>query len=495
MRLALPLSALALLAALLLVLPGQTVTTAYTNDLLVFLDGAHRLASGQVPNRDFHTALGPLVYLIPFAGLWLTGSLGGAMPMGMALVLAAFVPLLVQVLGPRMRPVLALPFGAFLVLLIALPANPGERITALSFAMFYNRLGWAALALLLVMVLRPQQQNLWRDAICAALLVLLPAYVKATYGLAAIGFVCLMLLDPRHRRWAALALALAALGAGAVELVWRGSAGYMADLMTTARISAERGGRDLARIALGNLPTLVLFALIAGLALRRVSALRDLAFYGFCLVSGLLLLSQSAQGWGILTLHAGAAVAAEKAMADGRAPAAGMPLLLAALLLPIGLHNAATLGLHSTLAVARAGEPIGLPHLQEVRFLQLRDPRNPFVDRYLAGLARGGEVLARLQPAAERVVVLDFANPFSAGLGLVPARGDWSWLHWNRNVSEGYHLPGEMLLADADLVLVPEIGINPGPLLALYRPVLDREFRQVLAEDGWTIFRRGEAAP
>ena len=70
-----------LLCALLLAGPGRTVTTAYVNDLFIFLDGAHRVASGQVPNRDFHTALGPLVYYIPAAGLLLSGHLGAAMPL------------------------------------------------------------------------------------------------------------------------------------------------------------------------------------------------------------------------------------------------------------------------------------------------------------------------------------------------------------------------------------------------------------------------------
>ncbi|MCD6069998.1 MAG: hypothetical protein K0S42_514, partial [Microvirga sp.] len=54
--------AVATICALLLALPGQTVTTRYLNDLFIFLDGVHRVSEGQVPNRDFHTALGPLVY-------------------------------------------------------------------------------------------------------------------------------------------------------------------------------------------------------------------------------------------------------------------------------------------------------------------------------------------------------------------------------------------------------------------------------------------------
>jgi hypothetical protein len=52
--------ALAAACALLLTLPGQTVTTKYVLDLFIHLDGAHRVVSGQVPNRDLHTSRGPL---------------------------------------------------------------------------------------------------------------------------------------------------------------------------------------------------------------------------------------------------------------------------------------------------------------------------------------------------------------------------------------------------------------------------------------------------
>ncbi|HZH52823.1 MAG TPA: hypothetical protein VEZ16_13190, partial [Microvirga sp.] len=69
---------LALVLALVLALPGQTVTTRYLSDLVIFLDGAHRIVWGQVPHRDFHSALGPLTLYIPAAGYWLTGSFGAA---------------------------------------------------------------------------------------------------------------------------------------------------------------------------------------------------------------------------------------------------------------------------------------------------------------------------------------------------------------------------------------------------------------------------------
>ncbi|CAA9306829.1 MAG: FIG00986277: hypothetical protein, partial [uncultured Microvirga sp.] len=102
-----PVLGMAVAGALLLALPGETVTTAYLNDLFIFLDGAHRIMAGQVPNRDFHTPLGPLAFYIPAAGYWLSGTLGGAMPTGMALSMIALAPAIAHVLASRLQPVIA----------------------------------------------------------------------------------------------------------------------------------------------------------------------------------------------------------------------------------------------------------------------------------------------------------------------------------------------------------------------------------------------------
>ena len=145
--------------ALLLALPGQTVTTRYLNDLLLILDGAYRVTSGQIPGYDFHTPLGPLTYYIPAAGYILSGTLGGAMPAAMALVTLILSLPMIHVLGSRLHPVLTLLFGAFLLLILAVPINLGEGITSLTFAKFYNRIGWAAFGILLIMYLRPIQMR------------------------------------------------------------------------------------------------------------------------------------------------------------------------------------------------------------------------------------------------------------------------------------------------------------------------------------------------
>ncbi|WP_246722229.1 hypothetical protein [Rhizobium laguerreae] len=173
-----------------------------------------RIASGRDKFRTliFHTSLGALTLYIPAAGYGLSGSMGGAMPVGMVIVILLFAAVAAEIPGSRMQKALGLPLAAFLLLLVAAPANPGERIGDLTFAMFYNRLGWASLGLLLVMYL-PRLFSAGSkavDAACASFLVLLMVYTKITYGVVELAFLVFLATDRRQIGWTALALGIIA---------------------------------------------------------------------------------------------------------------------------------------------------------------------------------------------------------------------------------------------------------------------------------------------
>ncbi|HEV2605902.1 MAG TPA: hypothetical protein VGU24_19810 [Microvirga sp.] len=489
--------------ALLLALPGQTITTAYVNDLFIFLDGAYRIAAGQVPNRDFHTALGPLVFYLPALGLWVSGTLGGAMPTGMALLLGFLAPVVAHVLASRLRPAVALPFGVFLLLVLAVPMNLGESIRALSFAMFYNRIGWAALALLLVMYcppLRPSRRQAWLDALSAAALTVLMLTLKVTYGVVALAFLAFMLLDRHQRRWAGGAIGLTLLAGLLIELVWGASFAHFYDLLLTSQVSGARGFVDWTLGFLRHLADYVMFGIIAGLALWRSRSWRDALFYGFCAGVGLVIMAQNSQPWGIITVHAGAAVGAELLLRSEEFRtrawtfARGVPLVLLALVLPTAVHCLLALGLHAGLAAARFGEPFPMAGYGQVRLALLWEPGDhDFSSAYLASLKDGAALLATVDNP-KHVSVLDFANPFSAGLGLDPPRGDNAWLHWGRNVSLEHHLPGGDLLGGVHLLMVPKWGINNIPLADLYADTIRTQFEPARESAAWTLYRRRESA-
>jgi hypothetical protein len=98
--------------------------------------------------------------------------------------------------------------------------------------------------------------------------------------------------------------------------------------------------------------------------------------------------------------------------------------------------------------------------------------------------------LADLTGSHQNVSVLDFANPFSAGLGLPPPRGDNAWLHWNRNVSDDHFIPPEQLFRNVEILMQPKWGINNIPLYNLYGEYVRAVFEPVRESSGWVVWRR-----
>ena len=98
-----------------------------------------------------------------------------------------------------------------------------------------------------------------------------------------------------------LALALTVVVALLIECVWQSSMAYISDLLLTERVSGGVRGTpgQIIDHLLGNLADLVMLALFAGLALWRTRSFRDAFFYAFCALSGLLIINQNFQVWGI----------------------------------------------------------------------------------------------------------------------------------------------------------------------------------------------------
>jgi hypothetical protein len=374
-----------------------------------------------------------------------------------------------HIVSSRLGPAIALPLSIFLILIAAVPINLGESINGLSFGMFYNRIGWAALGLLLILYLRPIYRRSFQslfDALCAASLTLLMLYMKLSYGLVGLGFLILMLLDSQQRRWALAAFGIVLAGGLLIETVWDATEAHINDLLLASGVSGSFKSLDeLVSVFFRNLADYTLFALFAAFALWRTRSIRDFLFYGFCAGSGFMLIMQNFQTGGIVTLPAGAAVAAEllartiPASTDRKAPALAMgtQFLMLAFVLPSSIHHAATLGLHAALASTNQGQAVPLPKFDRVRLVQLWTEDNyPVFSRYLESLGDGARALSALGEEAGRVHVLDFVGPFSAGLGLAPPKGDSTWHHWGRTINEHHHLPPETLFQDVRVVMQPK---------------------------------------
>lgn len=493
---------LGVILAALLALPGATVTTKYVNDLFIFLDGAYRILQGQVPNIDFHTSLGPIAFYLPAFGLGVTGQMGGAMPVGMALAVLVLAVIAAEIITGRMRSIIGVPLALFLLLGVAAPSNTGEGVGELSFAMFYNRLGWTSLGLLIVMYL-PRHDGVRRDlpdALCATVLVLLMTYTKITYGLVELAFLVFLLFDPRQRRWVAISLGLTVASVLIIESFWGGGLNHIADLRLASDVS---GGlptlRTLGDVVLRNLPDVAIYAIFALLLLWLRRRLCDLLFVGFCAGGGVMIIEQNFQIIGIVTLGASAAVIAELLTSSNfparqAAAARGLPLLLAALLLPAAAVNATNLSMHAFYGLSTRGEPVPLPAFQNIRLLPMwSEGQFATFQRYNASLADGAGALAALGEAPERVAVLDFVNPFSAGMTLPPPVGDSTWYHWGRTLNREHHPKPQDFFADVRLILDPKSPIEAwtaNGMRDIYADYIAHNFQLAVETEHWRVYRR-----
>ncbi|WP_127752032.1 hypothetical protein [Devosia sp. 1566] len=499
---------LGVVLALVLALPGETIATRGLEDLFSILDGAHRIAWGQVPNRDFHSALGPLVYYLPALGLGLSGSYGAALPIGMGLLLVVVAAIAAHVLSSRLHLALALPFAAFLFLVLAVPMHLGEGVTALSFLFFHNRIGWVCLALLLVMYVEPKEavgRGVALDIACATILVLVMVYTRATYGMVGGAFLLLMLITGRWR-WAGGALLATLLVAGGIELVWHGSASYASDVLMALQTGGWWRGTQgsIIDLLLGNFADYLLFGLLVALLFWRRFNWRDLLFFLFCAVAGYWLINQNEQRWGILTLHAGAAVAAEYLLRNmaaraGRPAGAvvnppGVTLYFAALLLPTIVHCSIALLLHAGTALVNGGQALAIPRLEGVRLANLWT-NGDFNGStwYLGTITDGLAALENLPEPPQTVQVLNTPNPFSLALNLPPPAGDKLDLRWNATLNETFHPAPEDLFADAAVVMERTSAGGSGPVGQLYLPYVTESYSQVAQTPNWRLFRRDPA--
>jgi len=150
------------------------------------------------------------------------------------------------------------------------------------------------------------------------------------------------------------------------------------------------------------------------------------------------------------------------------------------------------LGLHATLASTRAGQEFGLPKFDKLRLVNLLSPGDYAPSAtYLATLQDGARALEELNGKPGKVFVLDFINPFSAGLGLQPARNDSSWQHWERNFDATHFAPPEQLFRDVRILMEPKWPAEEYTargLREVYGQYLDEHFGLAHETQYWKLY-------
>jgi hypothetical protein len=532
----LALVAFAAAVAATLLAPGGFLSTQSTSDLWLFLDGGHRVAGGQVPNRDFPSPIGPLVYLFLGISYAWTGSLGEMMPVTAVMFVGMLTPLLLYALLSRLPPLCAVLFGLFIILLAAAPAVIGDVAPKPGFAMFYNRWGWTTLSVMFLFLLprRPGFGTTLLDALVLAAAWLMLFYVKMTYALVGGAFIASLLAFPHARRTALYAAGSCAAVLLGVELFWHGTAAYLGDIASAIHATgAVRGGAaGLVGLTLNNLQAEYLFAVILLLAWLRGAKLGYLLACAVFGAAGLMLARNNSQGPGIPTFVVLGIVAVLAPATDspqrrdldaGLRIAAG--LIALALALPIAVGALSSLAYSSLKAPAlrvhaldgtpfrglSASEPPGALRSDvsdEQAMLQAEcgtvDPARLLIDSHPKDVSVGqaGSVAVALDGVrliqsdkrlSGKILAFDTVNPFNALLNRPAPLGSPSFIDADISISGDVHpSPGQMF-SDVGVVMVPRKPLKSGTfelLASLYGEPLRRSFKLAARSPCWDAYLR-----
>jgi len=526
-------SLLALLLVLPLILPGKTFSTRYVHDMMIFFDGAHRVLGGQIPNRDFHSPLGPLAYLLPAFGLSAGGSFGGMMPYATAGFALLFLPMLVYVCITRLPLVYAAVFAIFALTLVVTPASIGE--VQPSYGMFYNRWGYALLALLFLLALRQERGRAYpvADAAVAAAVLLLTFYLKVSYFAVAAVFTVALLLFAGTRRMAIYAAAVTAAAIVLIHLFWGATGAYIGDIRMAANVTGavRASPLGLAYMIIESTAMILPFLFVLALAVAKRVPWSVILLCGLMAAGGLLLRNQNHQGPGMMTLVpaailAGVALAraAREAGADGRGFALAAKLLVAAMALPPAASAVQSILVHGMMAASGGdarqyaaeidrfiAQEVNRPAKGEAGLEKAREAyRSGSADisafnatrtegtsgaiaqpEYFWTVEDGAELLRRDPRLSGKVLTLDMANPFNALLDRSAPVGVDSWYHAGRNFNEATYRRPEQVFGDVDVVMVPKAPVQPGShrlLGRLYGDHIARNYEPVATSDYWRAY-------
>lgn len=233
------LTLLLLAASSFVILHSPVSLEGFLHDHFVFLTGAYRILEGQTPHVDFQTPFGGLSFLLVGGAHLLSGSYSYSIPLA-TLTLTFLIILSGSFLLHRKLDNKYYTLTVFFCLLVCVsPYVETLSLSKTSYAMWYNRHGWACFIVVSLYVLHRDAEERFRptDIACLTILSVILAYTKPTFLIALVPILLIDLFFHNQRGMYYFAFS-ALLVAGAVELAVPGfSIGYIHDLLSASEYS------------------------------------------------------------------------------------------------------------------------------------------------------------------------------------------------------------------------------------------------------------------
>jgi hypothetical protein len=514
---------------------GLPVISALPWDMSIQLDGAWRIVHGQIPNVDFRAVIPPATLELSALGILLGSSSAACITTGNLLLFLALTPYAWVTARRRFSAAYACLFAMFVGLMVLAPRPLGDKIAAASYAMLYNRQGYALLSVIVVSILVPLLPGVVKRPALGGLgvgvLLALLAFSKLTFFAVAVAAIGLhVLFDRRAWVWVMPAVLIGFIGTVVLLHAITGLdfVAYLRETEAIGRVYVQGKWKDVIEVAFKNLDQLFVVAALALLCAREPNGNRQtsqawgkgtlLFSIVFLCASALVLTATSAQRFelplcvvaGLMCiewLRRGDTDRTDASVSTRTGYVFGAIILAPLLFGPLigkdagALLRAVRSNVGGNAQSVRVVEGFNSEALRD--FLILNDrtvvseltPSQP-ASVYPGQVNDGIELLRQHVGRDSRVIALDFSNPFPFALQLPPARGgSTSWL-LNGSFSKRDYPAPTVVFGDADLVMIPSYERNGSTVAALkdiYGTYLERNFRRIGQTGIWMLYERREA--
>jgi len=505
-------------------------------DSFSLLDGGWRVLNGQRPHVDFFSGIGPASYLVVALGMALSRS-AAAIDYGLASAAALFGIWAWLLFRNRLERPAAVLLALLVTMITCAPHTIGSRPDQLTDEGIYNRLGYAMIFLVTVECLRPPRVSSPRSELAGGISTgaacLLPFFVKPSFFLEGVILIAASLLfRDRRSLKRCLGLGIGLVGSTLAMLAYLrfDVVAVFQDLstMTAARMEVQAadprvviGPRLFLRGAYEDGPLLIVLLVLALLlsslpraprVWKRVDAWWPLAaaaaIYtldaGVRIGNGLQITLPLVEVFGLL-------LACEMYAWWSRAPqperqdngfVCGVCLLLGLVMfLPEVGRDFSSLA-YAALEKARDQPVAARFEPAHLRALVTLDP-NPDWEEPANGKALvdeindGIDLLRRASPPTEKVMTVNYVNPFSFALLRRPAAGAGSFLSPGF-FNERHSPPFERMFGQADVMMMPkhpEPSGNTRFVMRVVRPWVEAHFHPAAESADWILYRRNDLKP
>jgi len=520
-------------------------------DPLVLLDTAWRVWHGQVPHRDFYSVIGPFPQAVFGLTFFIENHDATGLPKALLLVgvllsgwswwisrdrLSVWWRLLVAVLV-LLLPVAPVPLGGG-------DGPPFGALHHTTYAMAYNRLGWAALFLQMLVMLVPWRgaiagRDVFWEAVLGGVLLALGVFCKINFLVGALalgGYWALFCPRPNWMRMAGL-LAGCAVVAFVLALFPGGVAEYFGDQLRLQSVSRAQSylARFTGRVQ-ANLPWVLLLPAVhvwilaarsAGAGFRQTWPWTRSFFAAFAV--SFLVTTFNVEGGEVPGLVIASLITLEMALRTRSESECGASVRCFLVKVCAGLlalsylcfdvssfayalswklrkpnwqgESEALPGRYSIIPIpVYFNEPTERAEVTKAIFRRRSGPwSNPGTGSYMTPLQAtrwindGVELLAPRVTPEDRIFVADWYNPFNLAFGLPPAKGGAMLWDIGVMVDDRVHPDVQRALEEITIFMVPKrehlVG-QPEFMLRTYGKGLGTEFVRDGESEIWTCWRR-----